>query len=289
MPRWQKLFTALREHDIQVSADDLPRPVGGGDISSAWRVKTEGNAVFLKTGPASQLDMFLAEADGLKELEKADAIRVPKVLGCVCSGEESLLALEWIDFELASDSSEWMLGRNLATLHRFTAEQFGWRRDNTIGRTPQHNPWSDDWVEFFKVQRIGYQLQLAEQNGFNGQIQTMGTRLLDGIGRFFPGYWPEASLLHGDLWGGNWAASDGVPVIFDPAVYYGDRETDIAMTRLFGGFGAAFYEAYEDAWPMAEGYAERQRLYQLYHVLNHLNLFGTAYLGRAESLLRELT
>lgn len=289
MPRWQKLFTALREHDIQVSADDLPRPVGGGDISSAWRVKTEGNAVFLKTGPASQLDMFLAEADGLKELEKADAIRVPKVLGCVCSGEESLLALEWIDFELASDSSEWMLGRNLAMLHRFTAEQFGWRRDNTIGRTPQHNPWSDDWVEFFKVQRIGYQLQLAEQNGFNGQIQTMGTRLLDGIGRFFPGYWPEASLLHGDLWGGNWAASDGVPVVFDPAVYYGDRETDIAMTRLFGGFGAAFYEAYEDAWPMAEGYAERQRLYQLYHVLNHLNLFGTAYLGRAESLLRELT
>lgn len=289
MPRWQKLFTALREHDIQVSADDLPRPVGGGDISSAWRVKTEGNAVFLKTGPASQLDMFLAEADGLKELEKADAIRVPKVLGCVCSGEESLLALEWIDFELASDSSEWMLGRNLAMLHRFTAEQFGWRRDNAIGRTPQHNPWSDDWVEFFKVQRIGYQLQLAEQNGFNGQIQTMGTRLLDGIGRFFPGYWPEASLLHGDLWGGNWAASDGVPVIFDPAVYYGDRETDIAMTRLFGGFGAAFYEAYEDAWPMAEGYAERQRLYQLYHVLNHLNLFGTAYLGRAESLLRELT
>ena len=289
MPRWQKLFTALREHDIQVSADDLPRPVGGGDISSAWRVKTEGNAVFLKTGPASQLDMFLAEADGLKELEKADAIRVPKVLGCVCSGEESLLALEWIDFELASDSSEWMLGRNLAMLHRFTAEQFGWRRDNTIGRTPQHNPWSDDWVEFFKVHRIGYQLQLAEQNGFNGQIQTMGTRLLDGIGRFFSGYWPEASLLHGDLWGGNWAASDGVPVIFDPAVYYGDRETDIAMTRLFGGFGAAFYEAYEDAWPMAEGYAERQRLYQLYHVLNHLNLFGTAYLGRAESLLRELT
>lgn len=289
MPRWQNLFTALREHNIHVSAEDLPRPVGGGDISSAWRARAEGTAVFLKTGPASQLDMFLAEADGLRELEKAGAVRVPAVLACICSGNESLLALEWIDFELPSDDSEKMLGRHLASQHRYTAEQFGWQRDNTIGRTPQHNPWSDDWVEFFKVHRLGYQLQLAARNGFNGQVQTMGARLLDGIGRFFSDYWPEASLLHGDLWGGNWAVSDGVPVIFDPAVYYGDREADIAMTSLFGGFGAAFYEAYEEEWPLAEGYADRERLYQLYHVLNHLNLFGAAYLRRAESILRELT
>jgi len=288
MPQWQNLFTALREHDIRVSADDMPRPVGGGDISSAWRIRTENSAVFLKTGPASALDMFQAEADGLRELAKADAVRVPKVLGCIYSGKESLLALEWIDFELASVSAEWILGRNLAKLHHYSADRFGWQRDNTIGSTPQHNAWSDDWVQFLKEYRIGFQLELAAKNGFTGELQELGARLLDNIGAYFSDYWPEASLLHGDLWGGNWATSDSVPVIYDPAVYYGDRETDIAMTKLFGGFGPAFYEAYEDAWPLAAGSAERERLYQLYHVLNHLNIFGAAYLGRAEGIMRDL-
>jgi len=289
MPQWQNLFSALREHDVRVSANVMPRPVGGGDISSAWRVKTENNVAFLKTGPASSLDMFLAEADGLKELADAKAVRVPKVLGCVCSGKESLLALEWIDFELAAESCEWMLGRNLARLHRHTVDRFGWRRDNTIGATPQHNPWSDDWVDFFKEHRIGFQLELAGRNGFRGNLQTMGARLLDNMGHFFSDYWPEASLLHGDLWGGNWAACAGAPVIYDPAVYYGDRETDIAMTRLFGGFGPAFYEAYQETWPLAAGHSKREQLYQLYHVMNHLNLFGAAYLARAEGILRGLT
>ncbi len=289
MPQWQNLFTALRERDIRVSTDDLPRRVHGGDISSAWCARAEGQAVFLKTGPASQLDMFMAEADGLRELAKAGSVRVPKVLGCVCSGNESLLALEWIDFELPSARSERLLGSSLASLHQYSAEKFGWQRDNTIGATLQRNPWSDDWVEFFKTHRIGHQLQLAEQNGFGGNLQVMGARLLQGIGRFFSGYWPEPSLLHGDLWNGNWAACAGTPVLFDPAVYYGDRETDIAMTRLFGGFSKSFYEAYNETWPLSEGYAERERLYQLYHVLNHLNLFGVAYLGRAESLLHDLT
>ena len=288
MPHWQDLFTALREHDIRVSAKDMPRPVGGGDISSAWRIRAGNQAVFLKTGPASALDMFLAEADGLKELAKTDAIRVPKVLGCICSGKESVLALEWIDFELASESIEWILGRNLANLHRCTADRFGWHRDNTIGSTPQCNSWSDDWVQFFGVHRLEYQLALASRNGFNGDLQTMGVRLHHNLGQYFSDYWPEPSLLHGDLWGGNWAAADSVPVIFDPAVYYGDRETDIAMTKLFGGFGTAFYEGYEETWPLAAGHAEREGLYQLYHVLNHLNLFGAAYLSRAEGLLRKL-
>ena len=289
MPQWQNLFTALRAHDIRVSANDMPRPVGGGDINSAWRVRAENHAVFLKTGPASSLDMFVAEADGLKELAKARAIRVPKVLGCVSSGKESLLALEWIDFEPASESCEWMLGRKLANLHRYCADQFGWRRNNTIGSTPQHNPWSDDWVEFFREHRLGFQLELAARNGFTGRLQKMGEQLLDDLGLFFSDYWPEASLLHGDLWGGNWAACASVPVIFDPAVYYGDRETDIAMTKLFGGFGPAFYEAYEETWPLAVSHGNRERLYQLYHVLNHLNIFGAPYLGRAERILRELT
>jgi len=288
MPRWQSLFSVLREHDIRVSAQDMPRPVGGGDVSSAWRVRAGDRHVFLKTGPASAHDMFLAEADGLRELAGAGAVRVPNVLGCVSSGNESLLALEWIDFDISDTACERKLGTQLAALHRVTADRFGWHRDNTIGATPQRNTWSDDWVGFFAEHRLGYQLELAARNGFDGSLQADGLRLVDNFGRFFGGYWPEPSLLHGDLWGGNWAAADGEPVLFDPAVYYGDREADIAMTMLFGGFGAAFYDAYENAWPMAEGNRERLRLYQLYHVLNHLNLFGAGYLGRARDLIRSL-
>jgi fructosamine-3-kinase len=288
MPQWQSLFTVLREHDINVSAQDMPRPVGGGDISAAWRVNADNQPVFLKTGPAESYDAFLAEADGLRELAKANAVRVPKVLGCISSGNESMLALEWIDFEIASDDTEVKLGRQLAKLHRVCQEKFGWTRDNTIGATPQPNKQSDDWVKFFGEQRLAYQLDLAARNGYRGELQIDGRTLLDNLGYLFSDYWPEASLLHGDLWGGNWAAAGGEPVIFDPAVYYGDRESDIAMTRLFGGFGESFYAAYEDAWPMSSGSTERVHLYQLYHVLNHLNIFGSGYLGRAQELVRRL-
>lgn len=288
MPQWQNLFTVLRDHDIPVSDNDMPRPVGGGDINAAWRVLADDKPVFLKTGPASAYDMFVGEAEGLRELARAEAIRVPKVLGCVSSGSESLLALEWLELEIAGPESETALGTQLAALHRTTAEHFGWRRDNTIGSTPQKNDWSDDWVRFYGEQRLGFQLELAAENGFDEGLQSEGRQLLDNLGYYFSDYWPEASLLHGDLWGGNWAVCGGEPVIFDPAVYYGDRETDIAMTQLFGGFGQPFYDAYEAAWPMSPGYRKRILLYQLYHVLNHLNLFGSSYLGRARDLIRKL-
>jgi fructosamine-3-kinase len=288
MPEWRTLFSELREHDIHVSDRDMPRPVGGGDISAAWRVKTHDNCVFLKTGPASSYDMFLAEAEGLRELARADALRVPKVLGCVRSPSESLLALEWIDFDLPDSDTERSLGRQLAKQHQYCNERFGWHRDNTIGATLQRNLWNDDWVDFLREERLGFQLTLAAENGFAGELQYEGDRLLSNLGQFFSGYWPEASLLHGDLWGGNWASCGGEPVIFDPAVYYGDRESDLAMTRLFGGFGAEFYRAYEDAWPLAAGSENRILLYQLYHVLNHLNLFGRSYLGRAVRIIRSL-
>ncbi len=286
MPQWQNLFTVLRDHDINVSDHDMPRPVGGGDISSAWRVRADNHNVFLKTGAASAYDMFLAEAEGLRELAAAKAVRVPKVLGCISSGSESILALEWIDFEIARTNEERLLGAQLAKQHRVTAERFGWHRDNTIGLTPQVNTWSDDWVRFLSERRIGFQLELAAENGYTGQFQSVGRQLLDNIGYFFSGYWPEPSLLHGDLWGGNWAASGGQPVIFDPAVYYGDRESDIAMTRLFGGFGDAFYEAYEKAWPLSAGHEKRILLSQLYHVLNHLNLFGRSYYAQSRRILQ---
>ena len=232
--------------------------------------------------------MFFAEAEGLSELGSANAVRVPGVLAANVDGDTAFIALEWLDIERATRVSERLLGEQLAAMHRVVKDRFGWHRDNTIGLTPQRNPWSDDWVAFFREQRLGYQLELAAANGFGGELKEMGARLKKRLPVYFDAYEPVASLLHGDLWGGNWACCEGAPVIFDPAVYYGDRETDLAMTRLFGGFGAGFYKSYEASWPLEPGHRDRLHLYQLYHVLNHLNLFGSAYLGRALALMREL-
>jgi fructosamine-3-kinase len=288
MRDWSTITGALRDAGVPVSAQSTPRAVGGGDISAAWRFESAEGSVFVKTGPASSYDMFAAEAEGLAELAAPGAIRVPSVFAHGLHRDTAFVALEWLDFERATRAAEGRLGAQLAALHRTTSERFGWHRDNTIGLTPQHNDWTDDWVTFFRHHRLHFQLELAVRNGFAGSLQQQGARLMDRLPALFAGYVPEPSLLHGDLWGGNWACCNGEPVIFDPAVYYGDRESDLAMTRLFGGFGAAFYEAYEASAPLAPGHRARCDLYQLYHVLNHLNLFGSGYLGRAQELLRRL-
>jgi len=288
MPDWSSLFQQLRHAQISVSDTAAARPVGGGDISAAWCLETKNGDIFLKTGPASSFDMFAAEADGLAELKAADAVRVPEVLVAGQHAGEAFLALEWLPLERPGRNTEHRLGEQLATMHGTVKERFGWHRDNTIGLTPQHNSWSNDWPTFFGEYRLGYQLRLAADNGFFNELQRQGARILERLPKLFEGYEPAASLLHGDLWGGNWASCDGVPVIFDPAVYFGDRETDLAMTRLFGGFGAGFYDAYEAAWPLAPGNRERIDLYQLYHVLNHLNLFGAGYLDRATALMQKV-
>ena len=243
---------------------------------------------FVKTGPISSLAMFEAEAEGLRELAAANAIRVPAVIDCGVDNGAAFIAIERLRFERATPAIETAFGEQLAKLHRHTKEQHGWHRDNTIGPTPQHNPWTGDWIEFFREHRLRFQLDLAARNGYTGELQSLGDSLECRLPDLFEGYVPEASLCHGDLWSGNWGVTDGVPVIFDPAVYYGDRESDIAMTMLFGGFGRAFYRAYEQSWPMAQGHERRLKLYQLYHVLNHLNLFGSGYMGQAMKLLRDL-
>ena len=288
MPDWSAINADLADAGYTVSADASPRPVGGGDISAAWRLDTDGGAVFVKTGPTSSYDMFSAEAEGLEALAAPGVVRVPGVVALGASGESAFVALEWLNLGRTTRDAEARLGEQLAAMHRSTADAFGWHRDNTIGLTPQHNERSDDWVGFFREHRLGFQLRLAAANGFTGALQEQGARLMKRLPVFFEAYSPEASLLHGDLWGGNWGSCGAEPVIFDPAVYYGDRETDLAMTRLFGGFGRAFYDAYESAWPLASGHRERNDLYQLYHVLNHLNLFGSGYLGRAQDLIQRL-
>jgi protein-ribulosamine 3-kinase len=287
MSDWHDLKQALRKEGIAI-ADAKPRVVGGGDISSAWKVPTDREPVFLKTGPREFLEIFSAEAEGLQELRSANAVRVPAVLSFGLAGSDAYIALEWLDLGGHDSEAEVLLGRNLALQHRHLGGRFGWHRDNMIGTTPQLNDRDDDWVRFFRERRLLVQLQLAESNGFGGELLQEGARLARNLDLLFDGYAPAPALLHGDLWGGNWSAVAGEPVIFDPAVYYGDRESDLAMTRLFGGFGSGFYRAYEDEWPLAEGHEKRVALYQLYHVLNHLNMFGASYRPRALGLIREL-
>lgn len=233
--------------------------------------------------------MFIAEADGLLELNKAKSIRVPKP---VCYGEaegKSWLVTEWITFGRERGDSAEQLGRQLAAMHSYTSGQFGWFRDNTIGSTPQQNTQADNWLEFYRDRRLRLQFELAARNGFTGALQDKGERLMVDLEMFFTAYTPEASLLHGDLWGGNCAFdATGRPVIFDPAVYYGDREADVAMTELFGGFDAGFYAAYREAWPLDAGYSVRKTLYNLYHILNHANLFGGGYATQAEHMIDRL-
>jgi fructosamine-3-kinase len=264
-------------------------PVAGG-INACFRVSTrEGQPFFLKTNAASTLEMFRAEQEGLLELRSAGAVRVPEPLAVGATAGTAYLLLEFIEMDGARPRAGAALGELLARQHRVTAPQFGWHRDNTIGTNPQRNPATTDWAGFWGEHRLGYQLRLASERGFAAELGERGERLLAAIPVLLAGHSPPPSLLHGDLWGGNWGVTPaGQPVIFDPAVYYGDREADIAMTELFGGFPRSFHDAYRASWPLAPGYEVRRHLYNLYHVLNHLNLFGSAYLRQSVSLLDRL-
>ena len=287
MPDWQALEAALVEAGIRDLAGP-PRPVGGGDIASAWRLDAGARPVFLKTMRPGEADVLTAEAEGLAEIEATGTVRTPRVLAAGATDDCAWLALEWLDMRGLSGPAGAELGRRLAAMHRHTRREHGWHRDNWIGRTPQRNTLTADWSAFFAEERLGYQLELAAARGFGGRLERRGRELIAALPEILAGHEPDASLLHGDIWGGNAASVDGEPVIFDPAVHYGDRECDLAMTRVFGGFDRAFYAAYDEAWPLDEGYRRREPLYQLYHVLNHLNLFGAGYLGRAEQLIDTL-
>lgn len=263
----------------------------GGCINQAMRVNYGDDSYFVKLNMASKADMFAAEALGLQELQGSQALKVPDPVCWGDDGESAYLVLE--DLELGGHGDPARLGEGLAAMHRVTRQQFGWDTDNTIGSTLQINTCRHDWVTFWGEHRLQFQLELAASNGYGGRLQSQGEKLLDAFPALFTDYSPEASLLHGDLWSGNYAyTSSGEPTIFDPAVYYGDREADLAMTELFGGFSRDFYAAYRANYPVDSGYGVRKTLYNLYHILNHLNLFGTGYRSQAyrmmDSLLSEL-
>ena len=265
------------------------RVVGGGSINQAFKVPGNPRPLFVKINRASALPDFEAEAEGLEAIGSAGGLDVPEVIASGCVGEIAYLAMERVELGNRTVAAQQRLGAGLAEQHRSTAKRFGWHRHNTIGSTPQSNTPSGNWLEFYRRQRLEYQLELARQNGMPNRQLSRGRKLAARLERFFPDYRPEPSLLHGDLWSGNWGADEaGTPYLFDPAAYYGDREADLAMTRLFGGFGAAFYAAYEDRWPLVPGWERRVDLYNLYHLLNHFNLFGAGYLGEVGTVLDRL-
>jgi len=280
-------------------------PVGGGCIHRAWRLElADGRRLFAKTNRAELQPVLAAEADGLRALSRAAAgnLVVPEPLALTELGGQALLLLPWLELEgrPANPDQAWrQLGAGLAALHRSSLEghdgRFGWGRDNFIGSAPQPNGWETSWPRFFAEQRLGVQLHWAARAGHRLQD---AAALLARVPDWLAGLPAEPCLVHGDLWSGNAgllnlpAGRPGRPqargALFDPAVYRGDREVDLAMAQLFGGFPAAFFAGYDAYWPRAEGHRQRRELYNLYHLLNHANLFGGGYWRQAQQSLTAL-
>lgn len=265
-------------------------PVSGGDINTAVRLSSPLGTIFAKIRQAGDKEMFAAEAEGLQALATCETIRVPGVLARGEADGAAFLLLEWLDIQPLRDEPEARrAGEALAALHRHTRTEYGWPRDNFIGLSPQRNHEGINWASFFIADRLRPQFEMAAEKGYKGTLQRNAESIYAKLPALFLEYHPDASLLHGDLWSGNLGClPDGTPVLFDPACYYGDRETDLAMTELFGGLPLAFYAAYRTSWPLDNDYERRKPVYNLYHILNHLNLFGRGYLGQAERLTAQL-
>lgn len=267
---------------------DQATPLYGGDINQAARITAGGAAYFVKWNTDAPPTMFPTEAHGLRLLAAAGAVRVPAVIaqGDAQDGAPAFLVLEFIaGGRSARAETMTRFGDALAALHQHAAPQPGLDRDNFIGRLPQPNTPAPTWAEFYAEQRIGAQMALARRLGhLPRHREDLLTRLIARLPAILGAEDVPASLIHGDLWGGNYLVDErGEAVLIDPAVCYGHREMDLAMSELFGGFSESFYAAYQAAWP-APGYAERRALYQLYYLLAHLNLFGESYGSRVDTI-----
>jgi fructosamine-3-kinase len=283
--RLEEVFTRLE--DIIGKKITGSKSISGGSITTTNQVRFEnGQYAFLKT-EAHAPDMFFKEANGLNEIRKTGCIRVPEVL-CV---DSEFLLLEFIEEGRLDKDFFHRFGVQLANLHKKTAAKFGFKEDNYIGASPQINSVNkieaDSWCDFYYNKRLLYQYKLAEKNGLVGDELKNGFLILEGrIDEILEGSEEKPALLHGDLWRGNFLCDkDSNPCLIDPAVYYGHRESDLAMTKLFGGFNDDFYRAYQKIEPLPQGYDIRENIYLLYHILNHLNLFGNSYYGQAVRLV----
>jgi len=266
--------------------------VGGGCINQGAALSDGKVTYFVKLNQASLVAMFEAEAAGLSQIAATQTIRVPKPVCWGIANGSAYLVLEWLDLSGRGNVQAWqLLGANLARLHRVSADRasqhrYGWDQNNTIGSTPQINPWTVNWADFFVEHRLGYQFHLARRRGGHFPQEQ---ELLKVVHQILSNHQPPPSLVHGDLWSGNAAITrQGEPVIFDPATYVGDREVDLAMTELFGRFPAEFYHGYDETFPINSGYLQRKVIYNLYHILNHYNLFGSSYQAQANALIAQI-
>lgn len=263
-------------------------PLGGGCINAATKVRLDdGTELLLKENSDRYSGLFVGEARGLLALRTDSGPRVPEPYACGTSGGSQFILMEFVRKGHKGVGFWEEFGRRLARLHtECRGEQYGFDTDNHIGSTEQHNTRTDSWIEFFRDYRLGFQIDLAQRNGAANASLVRGVRrLMERLPEILTE--PDApSILHGDLWGGNHMADEsGDPVIFDPAVYYGHSEADVAMTELFGGFDRRFYDAYSEIRTLGSGYMERKDLYNLYHVLNHLNIFGGGYARSAAAIV----
>lgn len=277
------------EQRLDVTIDSVAA-VGGGCIANAYHVETDGTPFFLKYGGEEVARTFPGEAAGLNALAAADSpLAVPTVLKMALPEEEcpGFLALEWINTGRQGRQFWGRFGEGLAALHRHTGEHYGFDENNFIGRLPQKNEWTESWPAFFRSQRLEPQVAMARKrdrwhSGWNGALDGLYRRLPEILPRT-----PEASVVHGDLWKGNYmVTATGDAAVVDPAAYFGHREVDLAMSELFGGFHDRFYDAYRSAWGLEPGYEARCDVYNLYHLINHLNLFGAGYASSVERILQ---
>lgn len=275
---------AVRETG-DVSEVERIRAVAGGDINEAFYVRTEERSYFVKMNRQAARDFFECEARGLELLRTTETVAVPRVYFCGEKNDAAVLVLEWIEGERHPQTED-ILGRNLALMHQTYGPGFGLDYDNYIGPFPQVNGWHDHWLAFLREQRLGYQAEMAERKGrMRGRRKAKMERLLQRLPEWIPPH-PQPSMLHGDLWGGNWiVGGGGTPYLIDPAVFYGHFEFELAFTELFGGYSDRFYDAYREVQDISDEYENRRPLYQLYYLLVHLNAFGEAYGGSVDRVL----
>jgi protein-ribulosamine 3-kinase len=286
---FKEIQNRLSEKFNQVVLIQYKISLGGGCISQTSKLETSAGVFFLKWNNHCVSDMFLCEADSLRELGKVKnaCLKIPEVIAVKkVDNTPGFILLEYLPPSSGGINGDENLGRGLATIHQTSSEKFGFYEDNYCGTTVQNNKWNSHWIDFFGQQRLWHLVtKINTERGFDSSQTNLFEKLVQCLPELIPSTGKPA-LIHGDLWSGNYLFSSGKPALIDPAVYFADREMEFGMITLFGGFSQRFRDAYNEVYPLPSGWKERNKLYQLYHVLNHFLLFRGGYGQQAVDIAR---